>query len=131
MKSSAPTIVAVAVATLIGASAYTTTVESQTSATEPRSRFDNKTRRERFTSSGAVQAEQGAAATGAPKVTEAPTGFDNLTNGFKPQGPPFDSIDEDNIGDPLGSFNAARFIFEEAEQVADGLGPTFNAQGCR
>ena len=32
---------------------------------------------------------------------------------------------------PLRSFNDNRFIFEEVEHVADGLGPTFNAQSCR
>lgn len=63
-------------------------------------------------------------------VTEAPTGFDNRTNGFDPQGPAFDTIDEDNVV-PLRSFNENRFIFEEAETVADGLGPTYNAQSCR
>jgi CxxC motif-containing protein (DUF1111 family) len=62
--------------------------------------------------------------------TEAPTGFDNRTNGFNQQGPPFDSIDEDNVV-PLRSFNDNRFIFEEVETNADGLGPTYNAQGCR
>lgn len=63
-------------------------------------------------------------------VTEAPTGFDDRTNGFNVQGPPFDSIDEDNVV-PLRSFNDNRFIFEEAETIEDGLGPTYNAQGCR
>jgi CxxC motif-containing protein (DUF1111 family) len=62
-------------------------------------------------------------------LTEAPTGFDNRTNGFNQQGPPFDSIDEDNVV-PLRSFNDNRFIFEELEGNADGLGPTYNAQGC-
>lgn len=62
--------------------------------------------------------------------TEAPTGFDNLTNGFDPQGPDFDTLDEDNVV-PLRSFNDNRFIFEEAEGVDDGLGPTYNAQSCR
>ena len=62
--------------------------------------------------------------------SEAPTGFDNRTNGFSPQGPPFDTIDEDNV-EPLRSFNDNRFIFEEAETIADGLGPTYNAQSCR
>jgi CxxC motif-containing protein (DUF1111 family) len=28
------------------------------------------------------------------------------------------------------SFNDNRFIFEEREEIADGLGPTYNAQGC-
>jgi CxxC motif-containing protein (DUF1111 family) len=62
--------------------------------------------------------------------TEAPTGFDNVTNGLDPQGPPFESIDEDSVI-PLRSFNDNRFIFEETETVADGLGPTYNAQSCR
>ena len=61
---------------------------------------------------------------------EAPTAFDNRTNGFDPQGPAFDTIDEDTVV-PLRSFNDNRFIFEEVEGVADGLGPTFNAQSCR
>jgi len=61
---------------------------------------------------------------------EALTGFDNLTNGFAPQGPPFESITEDNVV-PLRSFNDSRFVFEEVETVADGLGPTYNAQSCR
>ncbi len=63
-------------------------------------------------------------------MTEAPTGFDNKTNGFDAQGPDFDSLDEDSVV-PLRSFNDNRFIFEEFETVADGLGPTYNAQSCR
>jgi CxxC motif-containing protein (DUF1111 family) len=61
---------------------------------------------------------------------EAPAAFDNRTNGFDAQGPAFDSIDEDTVV-PLRSFNDNRFIFEEFETVADGLGPTYNAQSCR
>jgi CxxC motif-containing protein (DUF1111 family) len=86
-------------------------------------------RRQRFTHDGIVRSESIAAFFG-PRVTEAPTGFDNRTNGFDVQGAPFDSIDEDNVV-PLRSFNDNRFIFEEAETIADGLGPTYNAQGCR
>jgi CxxC motif-containing protein (DUF1111 family) len=63
------------------------------------------------------------------RVTTAPTGFDDRTNGFTPQGPDFDTIDEDNVV-PLRSFNDNRFIFEERETIEDGLGPTYNAQGC-
>jgi CxxC motif-containing protein (DUF1111 family) len=62
--------------------------------------------------------------------TEAPVGFDSQTNGFNEQGPPFAEINEDNVV-PLRSFNDNRFIFEEVETVADGLGPTYNAQSCR
>jgi CxxC motif-containing protein (DUF1111 family) len=63
-------------------------------------------------------------------VGEAPTGFDNLTNGFDPQGQDFDSLNEDNVKAGR-SFNDNRFIFEEVETVKDGLGPTYNAQSCR
>lgn len=67
---------------------------------------------------------------GASRITEAPTGFDNLSNGFDEQGPEFETLNEDNIV-PLRSFNDNRFIFEEVETVDDGLGPTFNGQSCR
>jgi CxxC motif-containing protein (DUF1111 family) len=69
---------------------------------------------------------------GGPSGTfrEAPTGFDNRTNGFDPQGPTFDSLNEDTVV-ALRSFNDNRFIFEEVEKIADGLGPTYNAQSCR
>jgi CxxC motif-containing protein (DUF1111 family) len=63
-------------------------------------------------------------------LREAPAAFDNRTNGFDVQGPAFDTIDENTVV-PLRSFNDNRFIFEEVEGVADGLGPTFNAQACR
>ncbi len=64
------------------------------------------------------------------RVIEAPAGFDNLTNGFTEQGPDFETLDEDNVV-ALRSFNDNRFIFEEVETAADGLGPTYNAQSCR
>jgi len=46
--------------------------------------------------------------------TEAPTGFDNLTNGFTLQ----------------ADFDSDRGTFEEREDIDEGLGPVFNAQGC-
>lgn len=100
-------------------------------------RTAHSSRRERFTHSGAVDGEDSPALdagrdrTGAQRTaSEALTGFDNRTNGFTPQGPPYDSLDEESI-EPLRSFNDNRFIFEEVEMVADGLGPVFNAQSCR
>lgn len=63
-------------------------------------------------------------------ATEAPTGFDNLTNGYTEQGPAFDTINEETVV-PLRSHNDNRFIFEEFETVEDGVGPTYNAQSCR
>ncbi len=66
----------------------------------------------------------------APGTAEAPAGFDNLTNGFDPQGPPFETLSEDTV-QALRSFNDNRFVFEEVETVADGLGPTYNGQSCR
>ena len=59
---------------------------------------------------------------------EAPAAFDNRTNGFDPQGPAFDDINEDTVV-PLRSFNDNRFIFEEVETVADGLGPDVQCAG--
>jgi CxxC motif-containing protein (DUF1111 family) len=47
--------------------------------------------------------------------TEAPAGFDNLTNGFL------------NATD----FAAALETFEEVDVIGDGLGPVYNAQACR
>jgi CxxC motif-containing protein (DUF1111 family) len=46
--------------------------------------------------------------------SEAPAGFDNLTNGFTDQ----------------ATFDADRAAFEEREEIADGLGPVYNAQAC-
>jgi len=54
----------------------------------------------------AVQGQIGA--------TEAPTGFDNKTNGFLSQ----------------ADFDAAVATFEERDGVAKGLGPVYNAQSC-
>jgi CxxC motif-containing protein (DUF1111 family) len=51
----------------------------------------------------------------APPFPEAPTGFDNKTNGF--------------VDDATHAADQARF--EETEAVEDGLGPLYNAQSCR
>jgi CxxC motif-containing protein (DUF1111 family) len=83
----------------------------------------------RFQHSGRMPVEATAAVTQADFFSEAPTGFDNRTNGFMRQGPAFDTLDEDNV-EPNRSFNDNRFIFEEVEVLADGLGPTYNAQSC-
>jgi CxxC motif-containing protein (DUF1111 family) len=47
-------------------------------------------------------------------ATEAPTGFDNLTNGFSTQ----------------AAMDAARDTFNEAEAESDGIGPVFNNISC-
>src|SRR6266404_6772281 len=49
------------------------------------------------------------------QVPDAPTGFDNQTNGI---------VDE-------GTHQADQMRFEEVEQLSDGLGPLYNAQSCR
>ena len=96
----------------------------------PWSGFADSARMERFRRTAPAAAEAAPSRTGSAGVSEAPTGFDNRTNGFSVQGPPFDSINEDNVV-PRRSFNDNRFIFEEVETAADGLGPTYNAQSCR
>lgn len=85
-------------------------------------------RRQRFSHSGRTEDEPAPADLRAAR--EAPTGFDNLTNGFDEQGPEFESLTAANVR-ALRSFNDNRFIFEEVETVADGLGPTYNGQSCR
>lgn len=47
-------------------------------------------------------------------ATEAPAGFDNLTNGHLSQ----------------TDFNTAKATFEERDEIANGLGPLYNAQSC-
>jgi CxxC motif-containing protein (DUF1111 family) len=54
-------------------------------------------------------------ASSASRSTEAPTGFDNKSNG---------------VADDA-THQADRTKFEEVEQLSDGLGPLFNAQSCR
>jgi CxxC motif-containing protein (DUF1111 family) len=57
-----------------------------------------------------------AAATQQQQFTEAPTGFDDQTNG---------SVDQTD-------FSSAEGVFMEVEQpTPDGLGPVYNAQSCR
>ena len=87
-------------------------------------------RRSQFARPGATAVDPEGPVLGGRNPTEAPAGFDNLTNGMDPQGQPFDTLDEANVV-PLRSFNDNRFIFEETETVVDGLGPTYNAQSCR
>jgi len=49
------------------------------------------------------------------RADDAPTGFDNLTNGF---------ADQDTFAADLAKF-------EGVEAIKDGLGPVYNAQSCR
>ena len=87
-------------------------------------------RRTRFTPTTQVDPEAPSSIAPAAAPAAAPAGFSNLTNGFDPQGPDFNTLNEDTAV-ALRSFNDNRFTFEETETVADGLGPTYNAQSCR
>src|ERR1700674_4251797 len=51
----------------------------------------------------------------APMLPEAPTGFDNKSNGL---------VDD-------ATHKADQVKFDEIEQISDGLGPLYNAQSCR
>jgi CxxC motif-containing protein (DUF1111 family) len=51
----------------------------------------------------------------APPFSDAPTGFDNKSNGM--------------VDDATHTADQAKF--DEIEQLADGLGPLYNAQSCR
>src|SRR5262245_10348346 len=52
--------------------------------------------------------------TGQPSLTEAPTGFDDTTNGFVTQ----------------QQFDLDRGVFNEQESIDEGLGPLYNATSC-
>jgi CxxC motif-containing protein (DUF1111 family) len=73
-----------------------------------------------FVSFGADDSASASASQAAPEPKpmsspdEAPTGFDNSTNGFEGQ----DVFDKD------------RQKFEEVEAISDGLGPVYNATSC-
>jgi CxxC motif-containing protein (DUF1111 family) len=116
-------------------------VQSKQGGQESRSPIDGKTRRERFSHNGFIENEdassinngQGRNAAqdeGRSTATEAPTGYDNLTNGYTEQGPPFGTLNGETAVAGR-SHNDNRFIFEEFETEADGVGPTYNAQSCR
>ena len=53
--------------------------------------------------------------------SEAPAAFDNQTNGFESQG---------NATTP-GTFLGDKATFDVVDEIADGLGPVYNAQSCR
>jgi CxxC motif-containing protein (DUF1111 family) len=102
-------------------------------ASRPQLAMQHLPRPERFKPRGTLDSEGQAGAEELvvnASVSEAPAAFDNVTNGFTVQGPAFDKLNEDNVV-ALRSFNDNRFIFEEVETAADGLGPTYNAQSCR
>jgi hypothetical protein len=145
MKIGIPLIATAAVSLLVfvaQSNGAVNKIRGRQSASHPQLQFQHLPRPERFRPRGTVPDEDRAAidevATApsglrgaAPAMfAEAPQGFDNQTNGFSEQGPPFDSLNEDNVV-ALRSFNDNRFIFEEVETAADGLGPTYNAQSCR
>ena len=91
---------------------------------------DHRTREERFTQNGVLGNEGPSSYPNSPSdATEAPTGFDNLSNGFLPQGAAFDTLNGTNIVSGR-SFNDNRFSLKRS-RLADGLGPTYNAQSCR
>src|SRR5437868_3417804 len=146
MKSLKLIVVAIFAVALALTAAFTHSVRSQSGANSASADSDDQIRRQRFSHNGVIENEgpadpnagkssggvKGGTVSSAANssASEAPTGFDNLTNGFTDQGPPFETLNEDNVV-ALRSFNDNRFIFEEVEGIADGLGPTYNAQSCR
>src|SRR5262245_13960512 len=94
---------------ILGAAALSVALWTAVHAT-PQDREEH--RRRRSTPTGDVQREASNSPPG--QITEAPTGFDNQSNGFDPQGDPYETLDENNVV-ALRSFNDNRFIFEEVE----------------
>ncbi|MBV9927242.1 MAG: hypothetical protein JOZ96_19650 [Acidobacteria bacterium] len=137
--------VAVAVAAAVVASAYVGAAPPRPAGAAPQKSAE-QVRRERFRHNGVIEDEgspdpnaglSSGGIDGAPvfkpvktNATEAPAGFDNLTNGYTEQGPDFATLNGDTVV-ARRSHNDNRFIFEEFETAADGVGPTYNAQSCR
>src|SRR5215510_1940497 len=70
---------------------------------------------------------------GSQTITDAPTtdmvaDTDDLFNGFGAKGTPIDECVSPPV--PNRSFEDNKFIFDELEEVDEGLGPTYNAPGC-
>jgi CxxC motif-containing protein (DUF1111 family) len=144
MKTLKLALVAAFAAAFALAVAYAGNPPPQQNGAPPKSA--DQVRREKFRHNGVIEDEGSpdpnaglgsGGIDGAPVVkpvpstaTEAPAGFDNLTNGYTQQGPDFATINEDTVV-ALRSHNDNRFIFEQVETVADGVGPTYNAQSCR
>src|SRR4030095_15125761 len=61
-------------------------------------------------------------------TTDMDARTDDLFNGFGAKGTPIDECVADPV--PNRSFEDNKFIFDELEDIADGLGPTYNAPGC-
>ena len=100
----------------VAAVAWSFTAQHQISAAGQTTDARDQLRQQTFTAATAADPE------GPPlrllsvqSLTEALAAYDNKTNGFTDQ----------------GTFNANKDTFEEVEQIADGLGPTYNAQSCR
>lgn len=133
MKNFKLIIIAAFAIALVFSITFRNSVRSQQRTAKDSADSDDQNRRQKFIPVGVPDSELSSAdntANAVTAVTEAPTGFDNLTNGFDPQGPPFETLNEDNVV-ANRSFNDNRFIFEEVEGIADGVGPTYNAQSCR
>jgi cytochrome c5 len=61
-----------------------------------------------------------------PLISNAPANFDDMTNGFIPQGTPVP-----DCTDPVpGTFLHDKAIFEEIDEIKDGLGPIYNDRSC-
>jgi CxxC motif-containing protein (DUF1111 family) len=76
--------------------------------------MEKKWVRRLLVTNGIVLAVVAAPLVYAVTATEAPAGFDNLTNGFESQ----------------AQFDLDRANFDSREDIADGLGPIYNAQAC-
>ena len=85
-----------------------------------------------------VDSETGSGAVSITAPTEALTTdmdakTDDLFNNFGARGTPIDECVADAVPPTArgnGRFEDNKFIFEEEETVADGLGPTYNDVGC-
>ena len=87
-------------------------------------------RASRFRHSGTVDMENAGAIVEAARLSEAPTGFDNRTNGFMRRARRSTRSTKTTSSRCARSTTTASSS-RRSRSVADGLGPTYNAQSCR
>src|ERR1051325_6574862 len=127
MKKLKLAVVALFAAALLLAPSFDRTVQSQTEDDSgPPTGQANVALNDNKVPNSAPVADEETECSECPLPTEAPTGFDDMTNDFIKQGAP-PAPGEDPV---RGTFVQDKLLFEERDDIAKGLGPVYNAQAC-
>jgi CxxC motif-containing protein (DUF1111 family) len=127
MKKLKLAVVALFAAALLLAPSFDRTAQSQTEDDSgPPTGQANVALNDNKVPNSAPVADEETECSECPPPTEAPTGFDDMSNGFVKQGEP-PAPGQDPV---RGTFVQDKLLFEERDDIAKGLGPVYNAQAC-